>query len=40
MNRSIEFTSEIIIFVHSIQQDNAVVEIGNLNNDVIHIIKF
>jgi len=40
INRSIESTNEIITFANNIQQDNAIVVIGNLNHEVIHIIWF
>jgi hypothetical protein len=38
INRSIEFTNELIKFVNNIQQDNVIVEIVNLNREVIYII--
>ena len=40
INRSIESTNDIIIFVDNIQQDNVIVVILNLNHEVICIILF
>ena len=40
INRSIQFSNEIITFVNNIQQDNENVVIVNLNHEVIYILLF
>ena len=40
INRSIEFTNEIIKFIDDIKQDIAIVVIVNLNHEIICIILF